>query len=228
MGRSWIKLWLNEWLDGTTRYEMSGAQRAFWVDLLALAGRSRCDGIICAGRAGERFIGYPLSRFEALDAGSEIDILETLQLFENSGKIKLEITSETPVKLYKITILNWSKYQSEYQRQKGYRQSSSLVRGKVTSEVTSTVTTQLTEKLLVEGEVEGDVEREKERVKDDPPQSPGSKWISGKTVDSPDSKQRPSTKRPPKQQQVASLKPRDFSGPKDYRTLGPVFPRSGE
>jgi hypothetical protein len=39
--RSWVKLWTNEWLDGTTRYQMSDAQRALWVDLLAMAGRSR-------------------------------------------------------------------------------------------------------------------------------------------------------------------------------------------
>jgi hypothetical protein len=51
--RSWVKLWTNEWLDGTTRYQMSDAQRAFWIDLLAMAGRSRFPGIICAGRDGQ-------------------------------------------------------------------------------------------------------------------------------------------------------------------------------
>ena len=67
--RSWVKLWTNEWLDGTTRYQMSDAQRAFWIDLLAMAGRSRFPGIVCAGRDGKYFVGYPLSRFESLMAG---------------------------------------------------------------------------------------------------------------------------------------------------------------
>jgi len=161
VARSWVKLWVNEWLDGTTRYEMSGAQRAFWVDLLALAGRSRCDGVICAGKTLDRFIGYPISRFEVLDAGREISVLGTLELFEQSGKIKIELTADAPTKLYKITILNWSRYQSEYDRQKRYRQ----VCGKVTAEVTRTVTLQDTARLLVEveGEVKGEVEGEPEK-----------------------------------------------------------------
>ena len=204
MGRTWIKLWVNEWLDGTTRYEMSGAQRAFWIDLLALAGRSRCDGVICAGRAGERFIGYPLSRFEVLDAGKEIKIPATLELFEKTGKIKIEITSEAPIKLYKITILNWSKYQSEYERQKGYRKGYKSI----SEEVTATVTTQHTKKLLVEGEIE----RETEKPKDEHLQAP-TKQVSGEAVDVPKS----SADAPSKglaQQRGVSLNPRDFRRPK--------------
>lgn len=119
--RSWVKLWVNEWLDGTTRYQMSGAQRAFWVDLLALAGRSRYDGIICAGKDGDSFVGYPLKTFSALDAGAEIDLNVTFALFQATGKISVEVTSELPVSLFKITICNWEKYQSEYRRQKKYR-----------------------------------------------------------------------------------------------------------
>ncbi len=42
--RKWIKLWTTEWLDGTTRYQMTGAQRAFWVDLIAIAGASPLSG----------------------------------------------------------------------------------------------------------------------------------------------------------------------------------------
>lgn len=119
--RSWVKLWVNEWLDGTTRYQMSGAQRAFWVDLLALAGRSRYEGIICAGKDGDIFVGYPLKTFGALDAGAEIDIQATFDLFVHSGKIFVEVTSREPIVLYKITICNWDRYQSEYRRQKRYR-----------------------------------------------------------------------------------------------------------
>ncbi len=118
--RSWVKLWVNEWLDGTTRFEMSDAQRAFWIDLLALAGRSRFPGRICAGEVGGAFVGYPLNKFQALMA-EPIDVEQTLQLFEKTGKIKLTATSETPTKLVMIELLNWDRYQSEYQRQKKYR-----------------------------------------------------------------------------------------------------------
>jgi hypothetical protein len=183
---------------------MSGAQRAFWVDLLALAGRSRCDGVVCAGLTAERFIGYPLSRFEALDAGKEIDTLATLELFERTGKIKVEITSEDPLKLYKITILNWSRYQSEYDRQKGYRQGNKRLRAEVTDEVTTTVTTQHTKKLLVEGEVEGEPEKSK---LDEPLDR-----SSGEA--SEPSKRKPDT--PPRDQgrKRVSLNPDNFTSPK--------------
>lgn len=114
--RSWVKLWTNEWLDGTTRYQMSDAQRAFWVDLLAMAGRSRFPGVICAGRDGEHFVGYPLNRFQALMA-EPIDIEATLGLFERTGKVKITITSEGPPKLFAIELLNWKKYQSDLHAQ---------------------------------------------------------------------------------------------------------------
>src|SRR5882724_9421973 len=118
--RVWVKLWAEEWLDGTTRFEMSDAQRALWVDLLALAGRSRFPGRICAGEVSGYFVGYPLAKFQALMA-EPIDIWETFCLFEKTGKIKLTVTAEMPVKLVMIELVNWGRYQSEYQRQKPYR-----------------------------------------------------------------------------------------------------------
>lgn len=134
--RTWVKLWTKEWLEGTTRYQMSGAQRAFWIDLLALAGRSRYPGIICAGRDGERFIGYPLKVFGALDAGGEIDIQKTLELFEQTEKIRIEVTAENPVRLYKLTILNWDHYQSEAHRQAAWREKKRHPNSHVTPVVT--------------------------------------------------------------------------------------------
>ncbi len=107
MRRAWVKLWVNEWLDGTTRFQMSGAQRAFWIDLLALAGRSRYPGIVCAGMDGDRYVGYPLKTFAALDAGAEIDLVATFDLFARTGKVIVEVTTEAPVKLYMVRICNW-------------------------------------------------------------------------------------------------------------------------
>lgn len=126
--RSWVKLWTNEWLDGTTRYQMSDAQRAFWIDLLAMAGRSRFPGVICSGQDGDRFVGYPLNRFQSLMA-DPIDIEATFALFERTGKIKVTASDTTP-KLYVLQLLSWDRYQSEYHRTKKYRQKAKKIKAK--------------------------------------------------------------------------------------------------
>lgn len=113
--RKWIKVWTEEWLEGTTRYQMTDAQRAFWMDLLAMAGRSRIDGIVCSGQDGDTIVGYPLSKFEGL-LSEKIDVLATFALFEKTGKIRVEV-SENPSTRYVIFILNWDRYQSDYAAQ---------------------------------------------------------------------------------------------------------------
>jgi hypothetical protein len=117
--RPWIKLWVGDWLDGTTRFQTSDAQRAFWIDLLAMAGRGRIGGIVCSGKDGDTLIGYPLRWFEAL-MSQPLDIIETFHLFERHGKIRLEVSEDSPP-LYVIHILSWERYQSEYERQKKSR-----------------------------------------------------------------------------------------------------------
>lgn len=152
MGRSWIKLWVPEWLDGTSRYEMSGGQRAFWVDLLTLAGRSRIPGVVCAGEDPNNLFGYPLDRYAGILGDGSVDILETFKLFESQGKIEIVVTREESPTLYAIRILSWAKYQSEYMRQRAYR---AKVRPK-TRQGANKVTPKNTPRLPVE--VEGDVE----------------------------------------------------------------------
>lgn len=115
-GRKWVKLWVSEWLDGTTRWQLTGVQRAFWMDLIAMAGRGRVGGVVCSGKDGDTLIGYPLQVFEALSR-ERFDVLETLALFERTGKIRMEISDD----LYVVHILNWARYQSEYERTKKYR-----------------------------------------------------------------------------------------------------------
>jgi hypothetical protein len=118
--RTWVKLWINDWLEGTTRYQMTDAQRAFWIDLLAMAGRSRFGGIVCSGKDGNQLIGYPLSKFQGLLA-EPIDIEETFALFQHTGKITIQTSGEGARKLYVLFISNWERYQSEYDRTKKYR-----------------------------------------------------------------------------------------------------------
>ncbi len=160
--RSWVKLWTNEWLDGTTRYQMSDAQRAFWIDLLAMAGRSRFPGIVCAGRDGRHFVGYPLSRFESLMAGP-IDIESTLKLFERTGKVNVTITSAGPPRLVAIELLNWKKYQSDLdaqaERARNYRSRKKQRKANVTENITHTSRAVTG----VEGEEESETESEKDK-----------------------------------------------------------------
>lgn len=132
--RQWVKLWVNEWLDGTTRFSLTANQRLLWVDLLALAGRSRFPGYIYAGE-GERGakVGYPVAYLAGILQMDEVTLNNALKLLLSHGHITLEETSSDQ---FVIGIVNWEKYQSEYLRQKAYRK----------------VTTHATRRLLVEGE----------------------------------------------------------------------------
>jgi len=159
--RQWVKLWVNEWLDGTTRFELTAAQRLLWVDLLALAGRSRFPGFIYAGDGGDgKRVGYPVAYLAGVLQMDEIALNNTMKLLVDKGHITLE---ESSPECYIIGIVNWEKYQSEYMRQKAYRK------------VTTKVTNHSTSRLLVEGEGEKEVEGEKKRTQDSRFALPG--WI---------------------------------------------------
>ncbi len=103
--RPWIKLWVAPWLDGTTRYEMSGSQRAFWVDLLAQAARSRTAGVISPGQVNGKILGYPLAWYQGFQP--DIDVMATLELFQSTGKIELINEGDRMA----VRILKWDKYQ---------------------------------------------------------------------------------------------------------------------
>lgn len=107
--RSWVKLWLTGWLHGSIRWQMSPAERSVWVDLICLAGECGQDGKICDNSGNP----YPT------------------EYIANSLNIPLDLLELTIVKCYEfgmieegvgiITICNWARYQSEYDRQKKYR-----------------------------------------------------------------------------------------------------------
>lgn len=165
--RKWIKLWTTEWLDGTTRYQMTGAQRAFWVDLMAMAGASRFPGVICAGKDGDAFVGYPLSRFQALTP-EPIDVTATLELFERTGKIQIETTSDGPPKAIKIVIVNWDKYQShlltDAERARRYREKKKGRHADSHAASRANVTRVTGVEVEVEGDGEGDGEEAADRA----------------------------------------------------------------
>jgi hypothetical protein len=145
--RHWVKLWVGEWLDGTTRFELTPEQRLLWVDLLALAGRSRFPGMIYPGVGeNDKKIGYPISYLAGVLSFQPGGLREALTILERHGHILIDEPSSD---CFVISISNWDKYQSEYQRQKLSR--SEKVRTK-TRQSAQEVTPENTLKLPVEGE----------------------------------------------------------------------------
>ncbi len=110
MARRWIKVWVQESLTGTVRFDFTPAERGVWYDLLILAGNCRLDGIIAAGPGKP----YPHS-WVAGTLNIPVGLLETtLKKCEESDRVHENKDG--------IQILNWAKYQSEYDRQKPYRE----------------------------------------------------------------------------------------------------------
>ena len=106
----WIKLWTEEWLDGSVRETLSMQERAIWIDLLTLAGRSRQRGLIQSGENVPYSHKYLAERFQV-----PIELLEvTLQKCIKQKRISEDGNG--------IRILNWKKYQSEFKKRKPYRQ----------------------------------------------------------------------------------------------------------
>ncbi len=119
---TWVKLWCEQWLTGSTRFELSPIQRAIWIDFLALGGRSKTPGIIAASLIPESLRGYPLKWLAGILMVSEAEVEEALNQFTATGKVAVQ---RDPVGGYIIHLVNWAKYQSEYQRQKPYRRNGS-------------------------------------------------------------------------------------------------------
>jgi len=109
--RKWIKLHCEPWLSGTIREEQPDIRSVF-VDLLALAGGGQYGDI------GE----VKLSNGIGLTDKQIAEILHISKALWRRAKERflqserIEITPKGAIR-----IINWPKYQSEYQRQKPYR-----------------------------------------------------------------------------------------------------------
>lgn len=115
-GRTWVKIFTDNWFEGTIRSE-SPIVRAVFVDLLALAGKMGGDGII---RLPGTTIGYTDKQLAAIINIGVPEWLQSKDRLSNHPIDKENRITVTPENV--IEIINWSKYQSEYLRQKGYRQ----------------------------------------------------------------------------------------------------------
>jgi len=111
---AWRKSWCNQNLDANgTKRRLTAAQRSVWDDLLDLAEVSPVTGQVCAFPG----IGYTTEQLAAILNTPANVIQEALERFEGKEFAMIEIDKHGV-----ITIKNWPKYQSEYQRQKSYRQ----------------------------------------------------------------------------------------------------------
>ncbi len=107
---TWVKIHISGWLHGSIRWQLNPAERGVWADLIVLAGQCLQGGRICDndGRA------FPFD-FLADQLHIPLELLEaTIAKCKEEGRI--EVTDGV------IIITNWKAYQSEYERQKPYRQ----------------------------------------------------------------------------------------------------------
>jgi hypothetical protein len=125
--RHWVKLWVNEHLDGSLRLDLTAAEQSVWVDLLALAGISRWPGTIAAALEEDGYRGYPIKWLAERFHKSQKLVLSTITKCEAHGRLIITRQQEEtqpegsaiPGGWHEASVLklaNWEKYQSEYQR----------------------------------------------------------------------------------------------------------------
>ncbi len=104
----WIPLWVDKWIFGSTRYELSNEERAIWVDFLALAAKD--SGYI---RANTGF-PYPISALAGiLNVDSEL-ISRVISRLKETGKIVIEKDGV-------IRINQWDDYQLSARHTRRYK-----------------------------------------------------------------------------------------------------------
>jgi hypothetical protein len=113
MRRNWIKLYVDQVLRGSMFNELEPDERFVWFGFLCLGGDSPIEGKICVS---EKF-GYTDEQLADLLKVSTDLIKKAKRKFIKYDKIVLE---ENNI----VTICNWKKYQSEYDRQRVYREKS--------------------------------------------------------------------------------------------------------
>lgn len=107
--RTWVKLHITGWLHGSIRWQLEADERGVWADLIALAGECGKDGKICDNDDRP----YPRD-YVAGQLNIPLELLErTIAKCQKEGR--LDENKDM------IIITNWKAYQSEYERQKQYR-----------------------------------------------------------------------------------------------------------
>jgi len=125
MRRAWVKLFCERWLRGSIRQE-SLEVRAIFTDLLAMAGDAAygdpdiaSNGIIqLAENVG--FTDESISAILNVPLETWLRVKDRLSNHPDPGENRIEVVPLSQG--FSIKILNWETYQSEYRRQKKYRQ----------------------------------------------------------------------------------------------------------
>jgi len=108
--RTWIKLYPIDCLEGSIRYQLEADERGVWYDLLNLAAICATPGLI----SDKDSRPYPHD-FIASRLNISVELLEaSLAKCIEEGRISENVNG--------IHITNWAPYQSEYERQKPYRE----------------------------------------------------------------------------------------------------------
>ena len=109
--RTWIKLYVDQTLRGTCFSELDPGERFIWFGFLLLAGDSPWPGLITA----TEILGYTDEQLSCL-----LKVQSSLIKVAKRKLVKFEkiMVDENN----KIKIINWKRYQSEYERQKPHRQ----------------------------------------------------------------------------------------------------------
>lgn len=106
---SWIKLWIDDCLEGPIRFKLTPDERSVYYELELMAGKSETPGYITQ----DEQTPYP-SQYIAGVLNISLELLErSLAKLQQLNKIALNDGG--------IRMLDWDKHQSEYQRQKKYR-----------------------------------------------------------------------------------------------------------
>jgi hypothetical protein len=110
MSRIYRKSWCHDNLFGSLRHDLDAAQRGIWNDLLDLAKLSRVRPGLIAPNDKQAYSQEWLAAF----------LNVPLDLFNEACRL-LVATERITMNGTGIEIVNWKKYQTEYDRQKPYR-----------------------------------------------------------------------------------------------------------
>ncbi len=109
----WIRIWTQETVSGTTFQELDAAQRGIWFSLLVLAGRGPREGIVEL----RKDTGYTVEHLAQLLNVDPDLVLPAIRRLLDVKKVSLLPKNEVfPPKTIRLSIRNWKKYQTEYQR----------------------------------------------------------------------------------------------------------------
>lgn len=125
MRRTWIKLFCDQWLRGSIRKE-SIEVRAIFADLLTMAGDSAfgdpnvaSNGFIqLADDVG--FTDETISGILNVSLETWLRVKDRLSNHPDPKENRIQVVSLSQG--FSVKILNWEKYQSEYRRQRKYRE----------------------------------------------------------------------------------------------------------